>query len=140
MVYLINGRHTPMESVQQQEGPFIKCKSHYLFPGWNPLMDSYPNSNKIKALHDLDTVSLSNLIPDFPLTFSHTELVSIPQTQQACSSHRALAPDSSLAGMLCPRLSAWWSHHSALSLTSPFGERRSNPEEPPDRAQQQRPM
>lgn len=134
MVYLINGRHTPMESVQQQEGPFIKCKSHYLFPGWNPLMDSYPTSNKIKALYDLGTVSLSNLIPDFPLMFSHTELVSIPQTQQACSSH------SSLAGMFCLRLSTWWSHHSALSLTSPFGERRSNPEEPPNRAQQQRPM
>lgn len=134
MVYLINGRHTPMESVQQQEGPFIKCKSRYLFPGWNPLMDSYPTSNKIKALHDLGTISLSNLIPDFPLTFSHTELVSIPQTQQPCSSH------SSLAGMLCPQLSMWWSHHSALSLTSPFGERRSNPEEPPNRAQQQLPM
>lgn len=55
---------------------------------------------------DLGTVNLSDLILTFPsLRMLQPQCpVSIPQPQEAQSPHRALALDSSLAGMLCPCL------------------------------------
>lgn len=51
---------------------------------------------------DPGTVNMSELTLDFLLTSGHTKVVSSPQTQQAHSSLRELALDSSLSGILCP--------------------------------------